>query len=217
MDKKFVIFDMDGTLIDSMPYWNICIEGAARRRGVSSIPQDLRARTVAMAVPDCCDAIIKNLNLTCDASEMVNEIYAEMKQYYMTEVPLKDGVLEYLEKLKNSGVKMCTASATREDQQRLILERLGILDYFVDTVSCDRVGVSKSNGADIYDYCTRLLGADKQSVAVFEDSHVAARTARSAGYYTVGCCDEASKDYWDELISLSNEHFQSWRSIHAQA
>lgn len=215
MDKACVIFDMDGTLIDSMPYWNISVEEVVAKRGVTKIPKALRDRTVAMTVIDSCNLFIKEFGLDCDAQQMMDDVYKMMEYHYIHDVPLKPGVPEYLESLKRKGVKMCTASATIESQQRIVLKRFGILDYFMDTVSAERVGVSKSDGPQIYDYCAKLMGGDRTNTAVFEDSYVAAKTAKDAGYYVVACCDEVSKDTWQDLISASDEHFEDWRTLNA--
>lgn len=215
MDKPFVIFDMDGTLIDSMPYWNISVEEVFAKRGVPSIPKPLRDRTVAMAVQDACRTIVQEMDLKLDTAQMISDVYKMMEYHYTNDIPLKKGVREYLDALKEKGVKMCTASATIESQQAIILKRFGIFDYFEDTVSADRVGANKSDSPAIYDYCARLMGGDRTNTAVFEDSYVAARTAKEAGYYVMACCDNASRDTWESLVAMSDEHFESWETLNA--
>ena len=107
---------------------------------------------------------------------------------------------------------MCVATGTAAPLARLCLERLGVADYFVDILSCEDIGVSKEC-PDIYLLAARRLGSTPEETAVFEDALYAARTAKKAGFYTVGVFEPGYAEWWEELSALADETITDWRNL----
>ena len=114
MDKKYCVFDMDGTLVDSMGYWQGMEREYLARRGAQPGPalEELIERLKPMTLGDAAKAFIAELGFSGTPEQIVSEMNAIMEDNYRTRVPLKPGVKEYLTALKERGATLCTASAT---------------------------------------------------------------------------------------------------------
>lgn len=204
MDKRFAIFDMDGTLVDSMGYWRALSTEYLNSRGVAHIPENIIKRIKPMTMTESAALFIESFGLSGTAEEIAGQMNAMMDGHYRSDIPLKKGAREYLEALQNRGVRMCVASATAEPLMEACLGRLGIRDCFAFLLSCETVGVGK-NQPDVYHAAAERLGAKPEEIAVYEDAFYAAETAKKAGYYVVGVFDESSAKNWDRLKELSDE------------
>lgn len=209
MDKNFAIFDMDGTLVDSMPYWKNLSPEYLSSKGISDIPKDILEKITPMTVKESSHFFVEQFGLDATPETVADEIHAMMGIHYIEDIPIREGVEEYLEKLKARGVKMCVASATVEPLMDACLERLGVRHYFEFTLSCDTVGAGK-NSPLVYLTAAERLGAKPEETAVYEDSCFAAATAKNAGFYLCGVYDPVSDAHWDELKALSHEVIAHW-------
>ena len=212
--KKYAIFDMDGTLIDSMGYWNRVGKEYLESRGKN--PADAQLSSLeTMTLKDSARYFINDFGVSGTAEEVMEGILSHMKDHYRLDIPAKTGIEKYLEALEDRDVRMCVATASDEDLASQCLARLGILEYFDFVVSCERVGKSKTE-PDIYDLARRLLSEKAgyeiaaEEVAIYEDALFCARTAKAAGYYTIGMYDESYADRYDELSALADESYRSW-------
>lgn len=212
MDKQYCIFDMDGTLVDSMGYWERLGVEYLTREGVSQERAERAFDEIsAMTLPQAVDYLIRTLRLTQTPEEIRNGMQQVMEGHYRHDVELKPGIRAYLEQLKGRGCRMCVATATAEPLARLCLERLGIAPYFQFILSCETVGIGKGD-AEIYRMAARQLGGAPEETAVFEDALYAARTAKQAGFYTVGVKDAGQRCEWDQLSVLADETVTDWHS-----
>ena len=211
MDKKFCIFDMDGTLVDSMGYWQRMERDYLARRGAKPGPalEELIERLKPMTLADAAKAFIAELGFSGTPQQIVDEMSAIMAENYRLRVPLKPDVKDYLTALRARGARLCTASATGAGQVKLCLDRLGIGSLFDFMISCVDVGASKDR-PDVYFEAARRLGAKPEETAVFEDSLKALTTAKKAGFYAVAVWDEASSPDWPALCELADEAIKSW-------
>ena len=140
MDKKFAIFDMDGTLIDSMGFWKNLATEYLTARGVAEIPGEILERIRPMTMSESAALFQREFGLTGDPEAEMN---AMMDAHYRNDIPLKPGVREYLENLHRQGARMCVASATAEPLMESCLTRLGVRQYFNFLLSCETVGAGK--------------------------------------------------------------------------
>ncbi|MBE6949549.1 MAG: HAD family phosphatase [Ruminococcaceae bacterium] len=206
MDKRFAIFDMDGTLVDSMGYWKNLGREYLAKMGVTENVEDALRKTLMITLPEAAELFVNEFNLPVTAEEANNEMFEIMAEHYRKDVPVKEGVTEYLKKLKRDGVKMCVASNTGEALVDKCLTRLGIKQYFEFLLSCEEIGVGKSE-PDVYIEAAKRLGGKPHETAVFEDAFFAARTAKNAGFYVVAIYDEPAKKKWDSLCGIADEVF----------
>ena len=209
MDKQFAIFDMDGTLIDSMIFWKNLASEYLSSKGVKSIPTDILERIKPMTMSESVVLFKQEFGLSGDPEAEMN---AMMKEHYKSDIPLKPGVQEYLQMLHNSGVRMCVASATAEHLMESCLTRLGVRDCFEFLLSCETVGAGKRSPL-VYHSSAERLGATAREIAVYEDALYAVQTAKDAGYYVVGVYDDSAAKNWQTIESLADELILNWEEI----
>lgn len=204
MEKQFAIFDMDGTLVDSMGYWDRLAVEFLESRGVAEVSGELLEKIVPMTMTESAALFQQEFGLEGTPEALAAEINGMMDEHYRRDVPLKAGVQEYLEALHQKGVKMCVASATAEHLMEACLQRLGVRDYFEFLLSCETVGAGKTQ-PDVYLAAADRLGAAPADTVVYEDAIYAAETAKKAGFTVVGVYDESAKTRWKELTELADE------------
>ena len=209
MDKQFAIFDMDGTLVDSMKYWRALGREFLEAKGVAGNLNDVLERTKPLTMTESGALFIQEFGLPGTPESVAAEINAMMEAHYRNEVELKNGVEVYLEELKQKGVKMCVASATAEELLKVCLGRLGVLDYFEFLLSCETVGTGK-NRPDVYFAAAERLGAKPEETAVYEDAWYAVRTAKTAGFHVIGIYDTNSDARWEDIRNLADEVVLDW-------
>lgn len=209
MDKRFCIFDMDGTLVDSMPFWDALAADYLEQHGLHPTAEQLDAID-PLTMPETAAYFMEAFSIPGPPERIIREMEGVMEVHYRTDVPLKPGVREYLERLKARGARLCVATATAGPLARACLERLGVDKLFNFVLSCETLGVGKTR-PDIFLEAARRLGAPPGEIAVFEDAPYAARTARAAGFYTVAVADAAFAGDWDTLSALAHETITDWR------
>lgn len=209
MDKKFAIFDMDGTLVDSMGYWRDLASEFLHSKGVGHIPGDVLERIKPMTMTESAAFFIQRFSLTGTPESVAAEINAKMEEHYRNDILLKAGAEAYLAGLYRKGVQLCVASATAERLIEACLRRLDGLKYFSFVLSCESVGAGKTK-PDVYLKAAERLKAAPAEISVYEDALYAVKTAKRAGFYVVGVYDESAAANWEEIKQLSHEALECW-------
>ena len=209
MNKHYAIFDMDGTLVDSMGYWHSMEREFLLNKGISEGLDELLETTKPMTLTESCAYFSSFCGIDCSPEQFITEVESMMAKHYRHDVKIKPGVRAYLDSLKAQGIPMCVASATAKPLVELCLENLGLKDYFSFILSCVEVGAGK-NRPDVFLEAARRLGAEPTDCAVFEDAIYAVRSAHAAGFYVVAVKDTHNASCWEELQSLSDETITHW-------
>ena len=206
MDNKFAIFDMDGTLIDSMGFWKNLATEYLTARGVTEIPAKILERIKPMTMSESATLFQREFGLAGDVEAEMN---AMMDAHYRNDIPLKPGVREYLENLHRHGVRMCVASATAEHLMESCLTRLGVRAHFEFLISCETVGAGKRSPL-VYHEAARRLGSVPKKIAVYEDALYAVQTSKEAGFHVIGVFDSGSAGDWQTIEKLADEIIINW-------
>lgn len=198
ISQRYAIFDMDGTLVDSMPYWRNILPEYLRR----PIPDSYIQQIAAMNVTDSIALTVKTFNLSKTPDTIFNEICAIMHRHYINDVNLKNGVAEYLKHLSSNGVRMCVASASPGALITAVLERFNLTDFFEFTCSTED-GFADKRNPDIYLFCAEKFQAFPHEVAVFEDSYSAIKTAAGANFPVIAVYDKTAEHHWQEIKQIA--------------
>ena len=209
MNKPFAVFDMDGTLVDSMVYWQRLGREYLTAQGVTEGMDEVLERIKPMTMAESSALFIETFGLPGTPESVMAEMNAVMDEHYRSDVPLKPGAAAYLAALKARGVKLCVATATPEPLAQACLKRLGVLEDLELLLSCDAVGAGKDR-PDVFLEAARRLGAAPAETAVFEDATFALQTAKDAGFYTVGVWDASGDKRWDVMTALADETVRDW-------
>ena len=192
------IFDMDGTLIDSMDYWAVVATDYLKSVRIEP-PRDTDRDYLENGMKSWRERTCPDIPY----EEVSKGIYGIMENYYDNNVSLKDGVKDMLEKLRAHGVKMCLATATDRFLVEKVLGQLGILEYFTAIFTTKEVGFGKRYPF-IYERAREFLGTDRETTYVFEDAIYAIKTCHQNGIKVVGVYDKNSYAENKEVISLCN-------------
>jgi HAD superfamily hydrolase (TIGR01509 family) len=99
-------------------------------------------------------------------------------------------VPEFLQYLKDNGVRMCVATATERYMVEIVLKRTGIYEFFEGILTCGEVGAGK-NVPLIFDKALELMGTEKENSIIFEDAPHAIKTGKAAGYKVAAVADDS--------------------------
>lgn len=206
MDKPFAIFDMDGTLIDSMGFWKNLAGEYLHSQGIKQVPEDIMERIKPMTMSESAALFQREFGLTGNPEAEMN---AMMNAHYRNDIPLKSGVRNYLQRLHHKGVRMCVASATAEHLMESCLVRLGVREYFEFLLSCETVGAGKHSPL-VYHESSKWFHAQPTEIAVYEDALYAVQTAKNAGYYVVAVYDNSAADHWNTIRKIADQSILNW-------
>ena len=204
MNKKYAVFDMDGTLIDSRKIWSGLGREYLQAKGIMEDVEKVLKEIEELTISESAKLFVERFSLQGDPGSVAHEMNRIMEGHYKKDIPLKKGVKKYLAELKESGVHMCVASATAQHLMEACLERLGVLSYFDYILSCESMETSKRE-PEIYLETVRRFGAKPEETAVYEDALYAIETAKTAGFYVVGVYDEENEIHWKQICSIADE------------
>lgn len=187
-DIQGAIFDLDGTLLNSMDYWCSAPCTFFKNNGIEP-PEDASRSFLESGMAWCYEEWSKKYPLNMDMPTMKDQIYKIMESHYEKDVGVKEGAIEMLEELYSRGVKMCLATATDHYIVDALVERLGLSKYFSKIFTCQDVGKGKRSPL-IYEVALEFLGTPKEKTYVFEDAYYALVTAHENGFNTVGIYDK---------------------------
>ena len=211
MRCKYWIFDMDGTLTDSMvAVWRNAPMALLKRFGKTPEPE-LHDILLPLGLRESAEYLISHYQLPLDEPGYVSALHETVSQLYET-VELKPGVRELLEHLHAAGARCCICSNTWEAQCRTVLTRLGIADRFEFYITAQGEK-SKHHPAVFFEALHRLGGEDPAACAVCEDAVYSARTAHAAGFHLLTIADFCSKDDEPELRRISDQFVTDWRQL----
>ena len=212
--KRYAIFDMDGTLIDSLMLWDVIWSTFGERylhdkRFVPSPEDDKKVRTLTLK--DAMHLIHINYNLGESGEELLALANTIINDFYANSVELKSGVREFLEHCQNKGVRMCIASATAPELLDVALKHCDIEKYFSKVFSCGTIGKGKEE-PDIFLQAAEFLGAEIKETWLFEDSLTAIETAVKIGMPTVGIYDRYNFGH-DRMKQIATEYIAEGETL----
>lgn len=215
MRLQSAIFDMDGTLLDSMHIWRDIGPRMLRARGIEPAPglgEQLKPMTAWQGAAYCKEAY----RLPETVEEVYAQIEAQVRLFYETEVKAKPGVKKVLSLLKMEGVWMYIATATDRHLAEAALRHAGIQDYFRGLVTSAETGVGKDVSPEIYERALRRLRSNKQDTVIFEDALHAIRTAKAGGFRVAAIYDPSAEEDQEEIRSLADYYYRSFEELYQE-
>lgn len=212
MTLKGAIFDLDGTLIDSMGMWAHAASRYVMGRGVKlDDPDALDAVAVTMGTCEYAQLLIDRFFPDDDIDYIIKTLDESVAHALLNDIELKAGADEFLNSLYKKGVKMCVATASPRELVEGILKKYDLLKYFECIVTSYEVGSSKKDSADIFEKALSNIGTDKTDTIIFEDAIYALKPALKAGFKAAGMFDEHAADTENEMKENCLYYFYSWQ------
>ena len=205
MKIRGAIFDVDGTLLDSMFIWDTIGETYLRSIGYQP-KENLNETFKNMSLHQAARYYQTEYGVTQSIDEIMDGVNAMLERYYRFEVPLKPGVAELLERLRQDGVKLCIATATDRHLVEAALDRCGVLSCFGEIFTCNEVGHGKDE-PDIFEAALRFLGTRREETLVFDDALYAVWTAKEAGFSVAAVYDSHEKAQ-DQIRMLADVYLE---------
>lgn len=209
---KGVIFDLDGTLIDSMGVWYGIDREFLRENGVDSPPDDISDRMKKMTIDESSEYFIKEFGLNCTKEYVIQRIEELVRKAYEEIIELKPYTREFLDYLDKKGIPYGIATATYKSLAEAVLKRHGICERFAFILT-DREYPKGKNFPDIFIGGAERFGALPNEVMVIEDSLHCIKTSKNAGFYTVGIYDSAAEDDVEQIKNTADEYFGSFLKL----
>lgn len=207
---KGAIFDLDGTLLDSMYIWDTIGADYLRSLGIEP-KEDLTETFKTFSLEQSAHYYREHYQVMLSVEEIITGVNDMVADYYINTVPLKSGVKEFLMKLQAHDVKMCIATVTDRHLVEAALKRCGVRGFFSEIFTCAQVGRSKEDPL-IYRTAQEHLGTDKKETVVFEDSAHALKTAKTDGFLAVAVYD-AHEDNQEELRRISDYYIEDFAKV----
>ena len=208
---KGAIFDLDGTLLDSMHIWHDVDAEFFRRRNLTVTPEYIE--------------VIKNMHLGAAAvytkekynmPESIEDIIEEWldlcAQGYLNDVDLKEGVFEYLKMLHDSGIKMAFATASEKQVCEGVLKKHKIFDFFDTYAYVSEINIGKTE-PDIYILAAERMGLKASDCIVFEDIIEGIRGAKKGKFTVCGVYDKSSAKDEEEIRRVADYYINSFNEL----
>lgn len=207
------IFDLDGTLLDSMWIWDqIDVEFLAKR-GIMEVPKDYQETIATFGAEKTAVYTIERFGLNEKPEDLVQEWLDMAEDYYANRLQLKDGVYKYMKKLHEKGIPMAVATSSDIALVQPCLERTGLMPLLKTVITVKEAGRGKQF-PDIYRKAAEILNCAPEECLVFEDVLEAATTALNAGFPVVGVADDrCPEESAAELKKRADYYIDSFREL----
>lgn len=211
LDFKAAIFDLDGTLIDSMGVWEkIDIDFLAKRH--LSVPENYINEICARSFREAAIYTITLFDLQENVEDIIDEWNRMAIDEYSNHVQLKPHAKEYLLFLKDHDVKLCTASALPKVLYEPVLRNNEVYYLFDAFASTDEVTRGKES-PDIYLLAAKKLGIDPHDCIAFEDVLPGIKGIIAAGMQACGVYDKYSSHEKEKIRKLSGCYIYDFSEI----
>lgn len=205
------IFDVDGTLLDSMNVWWKMIDDFLSARNKTLTDEEglaIKNMTLQESIP----MLIEKFDLKMTFDELLEQFKQMMFKEYAENIPLKKGAYEYVHHLHDSGIKIAVATSGYEPLCRAAFERLGIWECIDALAFSSEVGVDKSN-PDIYLLAAERIGVEPKDCMVFEDIAPGIHGAKKGGFQTCAVYDASNISETEELKRLADIYITDWSEM----
>lgn len=210
-DIKAVIFDLDGTLVDSMWVWEKIDKDYLSGLGFD-VPYNLKDEINHLSFDETAIYFKDKFNII-DSLEVIKDTWHNMAiSEYSSNVPLKPGAENFLNHIKNLGLKIGLATSNSVALLEAVLMNHNIYEYFDVITTTNEVKRGK-NFPDVYLLCAERLGVSPEHCLVFEDIQAAVMGAKAAGMKVAAVHDPAAEYQREELERLADHYVLSYEDI----
>lgn len=225
--KKVIIFDMDGTLIDSVGIWNEVDKNFIKKLGATEEldetslqkQRDILLRTFSKAENpylEYCKTLGKKYHSELSAEQILKLRYDVAQDYLKNKVDYKPYADEFIRKLKEENFVLAIASTTRRDNMRIyqkqnenIMKKAAIDDYFSLVLTREDVKEMKPN-PEVFLKVVEELKLKKEECLIFEDTLVGVEAAKNAGMEVVAMYDKYSDGEREEINQIANYQLDNY-------
>lgn len=204
MDIEGAIFDIDGTVLNSMPVWHNA--GARFLKSIGVVPEpELGDILFAKTSVSGAEYLIQHYHLDLTREQVSAGLNHEMEKYYHNEADFKGRAKELLQRMKKRGIPLTAATSTDRELMEVALKNLGVWKDFKEVLCCTDYQTTKAE-PKLFMIAAEIMGSRPEKTWVFEDGLYAIRTAKAAGFRIAGIYDEVSLADQSEIKALSDQY-----------
>lgn len=203
---KSLIFDVDGTILDSMPMWLELENNLLSKYGyaMESLDKDVKDTIESLSIEGMSKYIAETIAKDMTFEEVYNYFQSSIDYKYANEVKAKDGAVEKIKELYDKGFQLSVASSSSSDCIIKAFKRLGIYDYFSIYATADNTRLKKSQ-VQFWTNLSDKLGRKAQQIILYDDALYALETAKKVGMEVVGIKDFPWNEAdWEEIGEISS-------------
>ncbi len=189
---KGILFDLDGTLIDSMYIWTLLDRMYIEHKGLKYNPI-IATKLKEVGLSDTIDVFSEIYGNSVDFSDFNDYIDEVMMKYYSNEFKLKNQIIEKLEDFKKQGFKMCITTITPMKYVTPLVKRLGLDQFMEFIITSDTINIDK-NDERFFKYAIEKLGTTYEDTYIFDDATYALKIANQLNLKTIAVYDNSNKD-----------------------
>ena len=206
-----MIFDVDGTLLDSSYVWEDAGARYLKKLGIAA-EDGLGRKLFTMTLEDGARYLKDAYQLPLETEEVLEGVLQVVEDFYYHEAQLKEGAFVFLRRLHEEGIPMVIASSSKKEYIEAAFSRLGVLQYFKKVFTCSEAGEGKEQPR-IFFQAADCLGAHPEEIWVAEDGLYAMKTAAAAGFRVLGLYDEGSREDWEEIRRAADLALENLRGF----
>ncbi len=206
-----LVFDFDGTLVDSMGVYVESVLDVLKKNNVN-YPDDIFKIITPLGYKGSAEYFVEKLGLNMTVEEILNGMKEIATKAYENDVLAKETVIETLKKLKAQGISLNVLTASPHSNLDACLKRLGIWELFDRVWSCEDFKTTKSD-VNIYHMVAEELGTKTEQCVFFDDNINAIMTGKRSGMKVVGVYDETSAAYVDEMKAVSDMYIYRFAEL----
>lgn len=208
---KGAIFDIDGTLLDSMPVWVEAGERYLKSRGI--VPERaLGKKMFSMTMEEGARYLKETYQIPEGTTVIADGINRQIEKFYLYEAELKRGAEDFLAYLKEKPVRLTAATSSDRYLVEAAFLRLGVEKYFDKIFTCTETGAGKDE-PKIYLEAAFCMGTKPEETLVFEDALHAIETSAASGFKTVGVYDASSGHRQEEIRRKAHIYIKEYRDF----
>ena len=208
---KAVLFDLDGTLVDSMWMWKDIDMEYLGKYGIT-LPPELQEYIEGMSFSEVSAYFKEAFGIKESLEEIKSEWVSMAKYKYTHEVPLKPGALRFLKHLKEQGIPMGIATSNSRDLLDAVLESLEISPYFDCCMTSCEAGAGKP-APDIYLKVAKILKTEPKDCLIFEDTPAGILAGNRAGIPVCAMADENSAGRQDQILQMADYYAETFDQV----
>lgn len=208
---KGAIFDLDGTLFDSVGIWKDVDQAFFERRKIE-MPEDYQECIKDMHFRTMAIYTKERFNLTDDINDIMDEWCELCYEEYENKIGLKNGAFEYLKHIKDSGIKIAFATANTTELSEICLKNNGIFNLF-DAHAYLHETTSDKCEPDVYLLACERLGLTPCDCIVFEDILPGIKGAKKGGFTVCGVYDKFSDNDTKEIRENADYYIKSFKEL----